>query len=108
MGLTLEQTERTVGLSPYPRPELLDEAGKIAACDELLRFLLREQGLIAAFSATYERKRKLVRSYMNQRMAHPVPPDVLAAQDALFWTESVERNIVGAEELSVNALGIGL
>ena len=60
--------------APYSRPELLkNQAEKEEACEELLRFLLRERGMIAAFSASYEKKRRLVREQMNVRPALPVP-----------------------------------
>ncbi len=86
--------EGVVDLAPYLRPELLSEGEKGAATDTLLKWLLRERGLIAAFSATPEKKRALVRGYMNERPAHPVPHEILALQDRLFWTESTERGIV--------------
>lgn len=108
MGLSYAETARVVSLDPYPRPALLSEEEKNAACDTLLRFLLREQGLIAAFSAPYDKKRALIRSYMNRRPAHPVPPEILACQDALFWTESVQRGIVLPEDIPTGPLGVGL
>ena len=93
----------------YPRPELLkSEEEKAEACERLLRFLLRERGMIAAFSAGYARKRALVREYMNRRAPIPVPQEILQVQDALFWTESVERGIVPAQELPESLDGISL
>lgn len=68
-------------------------------CDRILKFLLRERGMIAAFSSTYDRKRAVIRDYMNTRNPLPVPPDILADQDALFWTESVERGIVKTDDI---------
>lgn len=106
--MTLDEMKRTVDLTPYPRPALLNGKEKEEACDGLLKFLLREQGLIAAFNASYEKKRALIRRYMNQRMAHPIPREILEIQDRLFWTESVERGEVGTEELSFNECGVGL
>lgn len=93
----------------YPRPPLLKtEEEKAEACEKLLRFLLRERGMIAAFSAGYERKRTLVREYMNRRAPLPVPQEILDVQDALFWTESVERGIVSVQELPEALDGISL
>ncbi len=108
MGLSFSEYRSAIDLSPYPRPALLDRAACTEACDTLLKFLLRERGLIAAFSATYERKRRLVRGYMNERPAHPVPSDILAVQDALFWTESVERGIVSPQDFPDRKPGIAL
>lgn len=109
MSISLGQYKDAIELSSYPRPELLkSEEEKVAACEKLLKFLLRERGLIAAFSATYEQKRKLVRNYMNLRQPLPVPQEILEAQDALFWTESVERGIVKVEELPADKYGISL
>ena len=88
-----------VDLAPYPRPEPLDEQGKAEATDALLKWLLRERGLIAAFSATPQKKRELVRGYMNERPAHPVSREILALQDRLFWTESLERGIVSPSDI---------
>lgn len=97
--------ESVVDLSPYPRPALLSAEEKSAATDTLLKYLLRERGMIAAFSATPEKKRALVRGYMNERPAHPIPPDILPVQDGLFWTETVEKGIVEPSELSFDAHG---
>lgn len=74
----------------------------------LLKFLLRERGLIAAFSAGYEKKRSLVRGYMNVRNPLPVPEEILAVQDRLFWTESVERGVVDASALTEIKEGVSL
>lgn len=109
MGLSLDECKKCVDLTPFPRPEpFRSNAEKTEACDELLKFLLRERGTIAAFSATYERKRSLVRGYMNERLPLPVPQGILDLQDRLFWTESLERGIVSADELSQNSYGISL
>lgn len=108
MGLSLEECKKFIDLTPYPRPELIGEEEKMQACDTLLKFLLRERGMIAAFSATFERKRSLVRGYMNERAALPVPSEILDLQDSLFWTESVERGIVEAETLPEVKYGISL
>ncbi len=103
-----ESYTKAIDLSPYPRPAMLDGAGKEAACDELLRYLMRERGLIAAFSSAYEKKRALVRARMNVRAPLPAPPDVLKLQDSLFWTESVERGIVRTADIPVGKSGISL
>lgn len=87
-----------IDLTPYPRPEPLGEEERSAATDALLKWLLRERGMIAAFSATTQKKRALVRGYMNERPAHPVSADILDLQDRLFWTETLERGIVSPEE----------
>lgn len=104
----LEEYAHAIDLTPYPRPALLGEEEKAAACDELLRFLMRESGLIAAFSSTYEKKRALVRGRMNVRPPLPVPPEILKIQDGLFWTESVERGIVQPSEMPAGKYDISL
>ncbi len=108
MGLTYEETKKVIDLTPYPRPALLTKEEKEEACNTLLKFLLKEQGLIAAFNATYEKKRELVRRYMNVRAAVPVPAEILALQDSLFWTETVERGIVSAADLPEFKAGYGI
>ena len=105
---TLRDYKSVVDLSPYPRPQTLSEEEKLAATDTLLKFLLRERGMIAAFSATPEKKRALVRGYMNERPAHPVPADILALQDRLFWTESVQRGVVSASSFEYDSHGLAL
>ena len=100
MGLAFEEYRRAFDLTPYPRPALVtSEEEKMERCDRILKFLLSERGMIAAFSSTYERKRRVIREYMNTRNPLPVPPDILADQDALFWTESVERGIVRTDDI---------
>lgn len=109
MGITLSEYRSAIDLTPYPRPELLKtESEKIEACDKLLKFLLQERGMIAAFSATYEKKRSLVRAYMNERPALPIPEDILGIQDALFWTETLERGIVDVQTFPEIKYGISL
>lgn len=108
MGLSFEETKKIVRLTPYPRPALLSEEEKGEACDRLLKFLLKEQGLIAAFNATYGKKRELVRGYMNKRAAVPVPSDILALQDSLFWTENSERGVVSADDIPEIKYGVCL
>lgn len=100
MGLSFEQYKNLIDLTPYPRPALLQSEAELSdACEQILKFLLRERGMIAAFSASYEKKRELVRRYMNVRAAYPVPEEILSLQDALFWTESVNRGIVPVRDL---------
>ncbi len=109
MGISLDEYRKVIDLDPYPRPEkLLDGDGKMEACEKLLKYLLRERGMIAAFSATFEKKRQLVRGYMNERASIPVPADILETQDKLFWTETVERGIVDAETLPQEKYDISL
>lgn len=104
--MTLEEYNGVISLTPFSRPALLGtEEEKMERCDKLLKFLLRERGMIAAFSASYERKRQLVRGYMNERMPLPVPAEILAIQDELFWTESVERGILNVEDLCYDEHG---
>lgn len=105
---SFELSQKTVNLSPYPRPQTVEGEEREELTDALLKWLLRERGMIAAFSATAEKKRALIRAAMNERPAHPVPSDVLAMQDRLFWTESIERGIVEETDLSFGENGIGL
>ena len=106
MGLSLEACKKIVKLTPYPRPEVLDEEEREEACEKLLKFLLRERGMIAAFSATYAKKRELVRCHMNTRAAHPIPQEILEVQDALFWSETLSRGVVHVDELPKIKYGI--
>lgn len=95
--------------APYSHGEpFCDSKEKEDACDRLLRFLLRERGMVAAFSASYDKKRELVREYMNVRAAVPVPQDILDIQDRLFWTESLERGIVCVEDIPEIKNGVSL
>ncbi len=106
--MTLREMRSAIDLTPYPRPALLDREEKERACDELLQYLLREQGTIAAFSAPYAKKRDLIRRCMNVRRALPVPREILALQDRLFWTETAERGIIEENALTFGTYGIGL
>ena len=106
--LTLAEIARVVNLSPYPRPEKLQADEREEVCEKLLKFLLRERGMIAAFSASYARKRELVRSHMNTRAAHPIPYDILELQDRLFWSENSEKPIMRAEDVPEGKYGTGL
>ena len=81
--------------APRPRPAA-DEAECGALCDELLEVLFAERNMVAAFNLPYPEKRKIVREYMNRRFPAPVPERFLAAQDKLFWTETLRR---GVEEI---------
>lgn len=109
LGLSFDDYKDELDLTPYPRPEpLKDENEKTTILDTLLKFVLRERGMIAAFSATYEKKRELFRGYMNEREALPVPQEILSLQDRLFWTETLERGIVDVGALARYPLGISL
>ena len=105
---TLRDYSSVVDLSPYPRPQMLNEEERLSATDALLKYLLRERGMIAAFSATPEKKRALVRGYMNERPAHPIPAEIIALQDRLFWTESVQKGIVSADAFDYGDRGMAL
>ncbi len=104
--MTLKETGKIIDLTPYPRPAVLTNEQKEEHCNELLKYLLKEQGLIAAFNAPYERRRETIRRLMNKRMPHPIPQDILNIQDSLFWTESVERGIAEERDVSLNSCGI--
>ena len=107
MGLSLQEYQTLIDLTPFPRPEpFRSQEEKTEACETLLKFLLRERGMIAAFSATYEKKRSLVRGYMNERLSLPIPQDLLDIQDRLFWTESIERGIVDVGQFPEIEYGI--
>lgn len=109
MGLSLEDYRDRIELTPYPRPQPVEsETEKEEIVGALLKFLLRERGMIAAFSATYARKRELVRNYMNERAPLPIPQEILAMQDRLFYTESLERGVVDPAELPEIKYGISL
>lgn len=98
-----------MSFTPYSRPTpYASQEEKTAACESLLRFLLRERGMIAAFSASYEKKRRLVREHMNVRAPIPVPQDILEVQDRLFWTESLERGIAEPNDIPELKEGISL
>lgn len=106
--MTLKETKKIIDLTPYPRPKLLDEEEEEAHCNELLKFLLKEQGLIAAFNAPYAKRRDTIRRLMNRRMALPIPREIIQIQDELFWTETVERGIIPEEKIPFGEYGIGL
>ncbi len=106
--MTLKETKKIIDLSPYPRPALLSEEEMETHCNELLKYLLKEQGLIAAFNVPYEKRRDTIRRLMNRRMPHPIPHEILRMQDALFWTESVKRGILEEKDIPCGEYGIGL
>ncbi len=109
MTLSFTEYKNLIDLTPYPRPEPMgSEREKVSACDHILKFLLRERGLIAAFSADYHKKRELIRNYANMRAALPVPQEMLELQDRLFWTESMERGVVDTIGLQGNKYGLCL
>ena len=103
-----ELSRSTIALTPYPRPQTVEGREREELTDALLKWLLRERGLIAAVSATPDKKRSIIRAAMNERPAHPVPADVLAMQDRLFWTETLERGVVEESALSFGENHIGL
>ncbi len=106
--MTLKETRKIINLTPYSRPALLSEGEQEEYCNELLKYLLKEQGLIAAFNSPYQRRRDAIRRLMNKRMPLPIPPEILDIQDALFWTESVERGMVGEDKLAFGQYEIAL
>lgn len=96
-ALPLSEYGSFIRVEPYPRPRpAADEAECGALCDELLEVLFAERNMVAAFNLPYPEKRKIVREYMNRRFPAPVPERFLAAQDKLFWTETLRR---GVEEI---------
>lgn len=106
--MTLDEMRRIVDLTPYPRPVPMAAEEREEACDALLHFLLREQGLIGAFSASYEKKRSLLRGYFNRRMPLPFPPDLLSLQDRLLYADTLERGVVPVSSLRFGKYGIAL
>lgn len=106
--MTFQETKNIIDLTPYPRPARLAEAEKETCCNELLKYLLKEQGLIAAFNAPYERRRDTIRRIMNRRMPLPIPQEILTIQDSLFWTESEERGIMTEKDLPFGEYGFGV
>lgn len=95
---SFSECKNLIFLGEYPRPALLSQTEKAEALEKLLQYLARERG-IPSFSASYEKKRALVRAFMNERAPLPVPQEILDVQDSLFWTESVERGIVTLRDL---------
>lgn len=105
--MTLQEIKSTIDLSSHPRPELLESERREQYCNELLKFLLKEQGLIAAFNSPYEKRREMIRRLMNRRMPHPIPKEILTIQDSLFWTENVGRGILAETDIAFGEYGIG-
>ena len=89
-----EEYRALISLVPHEHgAPAADEEECSRLCDELLDFLLQERGMIAAFNLPYPEKRKLIRRYENTRPAAPLPEHFLAAQDKLFWTETLRRGV---------------
>ncbi len=96
--MQLQEYIQEIRLTPYPHETVTaSPKERDGICSELLRFLIKERGMIGAFNYNYERKRKLVNEYMTERDPHPVPPALLALQDKLLWSETLERGIVDVE-----------
>ncbi len=107
--LTLDEYRGVIDLNPAPRPEPIPtEEEKNEICNVLLKFLLRERGMIAAFSAGYEKKCSLLRAYMNERRPLPVPDEILSLQDRLLYTQTLERGIVKIADIPELKYGISL
>ena len=87
----MNRAEGVIDLAPYPRPELLSAEERTAATDALLKWLLRERGMIAAFSATTEKKRALVRADFVQ--AHAA--ELLGISRSLMQYKLKKYNITG-------------
>lgn len=101
MILNFDDYKNSIPLTPYVHSTgFITKERRGELCDVLLKFLLRERGMIAAFNTPYEAKRKVIRGYMNERMPFPVPADVLQAQDELFWHETLIRGIVSVQTLN--------
>lgn len=101
MILSLKDYKDSIPLTPYEHPTgFISKERRGELCDVLLKFLLRERGMIAAFNTPYESKRQVIRAYMNERMPNPIPSKILAAQDELFWHETLMRGIVNVQTLS--------
>ena len=98
--LRAEEYESAISLRPYPHGETADAEECGALCDKLLDFLFGERGMVAAFYMPYPEKRKIIREYMNRRLPAPVPDEFIAAQDKLFWTETLRRGVVDVQGLS--------
>lgn len=109
MSISLEDYRDLICLTPYPRPEIFENEEELKeAGTKLLIYLQRERGLIAAFNVPMSKKQEKIRRLVNERMPLPVPPEVLALQDRILWTLSVERGIVQAEDLEWDKNGFCL
>jgi len=101
MTLKYEDYKDSIPLTPYEHSTgFITKERRGELCNVLLKFLLRERGMIAAFNTPYEAKRRVIRSYMNERMPYPVPQNIIAAQDELFWHETLMRGIVNIATLN--------
>ena len=74
--------------------------------EERLRFLLhallaeRPGGQDIAIPRRPEDRRRLLRALMNTRPPDPIPPEVLAVQDAFLQAELAEKNITRLADLT--------
>lgn len=101
MSLSFKDYKDSIPLTPYVHSTgFISKERRGELCDILLKFLLRERGMIAAFNTSYESKRQVIRAYMNERMPNPVPAEILSAQDELFWHETLMRGIVNVQTLN--------
>lgn len=101
MILNFNDYKDSIPLTPYEHTTgFITKERRGELCDVLLKFLLRERGMIAAFNTSYESKRRVIRSYMNERMPYPIPTEILSAQDELFWHETLIRGIVNVQALN--------
>lgn len=109
MSLSLEEYRKLIPLTPYGRPQPFEEDGEMQeAGTQLLKYFLKEKGMIAAFNIPIEKKQALIRRYVNTRMPIPVPPEILALQDRILWTLSLQRGIVRGEDLPQDGKGFSL
>jgi len=101
MTLNFKDYKDSIPLTPYEHTTgFISKERRGELCDILLKFLLRERGMIAAFTTPYESKRQVIRAYMNERMPYPIPADILSVQDELFWHETLMRGIVNVDTLN--------
>lgn len=98
--LKYEQYKSLIPLIPYKhKTGFISNERRNELCDLLLKFLLKERGMIAAFNTPYESKRSVMRAYMNERSPLPIPPSILEAQDELFWHETLKRGVIHVSTL---------
>lgn len=98
--LTFEDYKNIIPLTPYEhKTGIISDERRDEICDILLKYLLKERGMIAAFNTSYEAKRKIIRSYMNERSVLPIPQDILSIQDELFYHETLIRGIKDINDL---------
>ncbi len=79
------------------RPELLKD--KNSVLNDLLKVLCAERGEKLDESLSYEERRQLLHALFNVRPPEPVTDEFLEIQDALLWSETVEKGIVEIENL---------